>query len=128
MRGLGEEYEGVWTINIPFIFCCLHFTEESFHFSEKKRLRKTDCINRILKKDSVSTIFDCFPECLQPTHSKRKAPAVQELPIEKKNKPSSPTVEQHIGSDHDHCQCVESLKIEINALKVAGQAPFVFEL
>ena len=37
--------------------------------------------------------------------------------MEKKNKPSGPTVEQRIVSDHDHCQCVESLKTEINALK-----------
>ena len=57
------------------------------------------------------------PERFQPTHSKRKAPAVRELLKEKKNRPSSPTVEQHISSNHDHCQCVESLKIKMNALK-----------
>ena len=96
------------------------------------------CTNRILTVAAVPTVFDCFPERLQSTSSKRKAPAIREA-LEPKLKRKSDAdvaecredtsaVSQDVegerednadtfaGDEHEHCDCVESLQCTVESL------------
>ena len=57
-----DECKGAWSINSSTRVCRLHFAEESYYASSKKRERRTMQTNRILKVTAVPTVFDCFPE------------------------------------------------------------------
>ena len=133
-----DESKGVWVINSSTRVCSKHFTDESYHSSStltsRRRMRKTTRTNKILKSDAVPTVFDCFPERLQPTTSKRKAPANREPPKRKKcidvpgdNNQSIPDDKSDVDSEfdeetatsmqHEHCKCVESLQETVESLK-----------
>ena len=86
--------------------------------------------SRILKVATVPTILDCFPERLQSTSSKRKAPATREALKHMQKRESgadvadgredTSTLSQDVdgeiegdddtcaGGQHDHCECVLS--------------------
>ena len=57
-----DERKGAWSINSSTRVCSLHFSEESYYASSRKRERRTTRTNRILKVTAVPTVFDCFPE------------------------------------------------------------------
>jgi len=57
-------------INSSTRVCSLHFTEDSYCASGRKRERKTTRTSRILKVGAVPTVFDCFPKRLQPAKEK----------------------------------------------------------
>ena len=78
-----DERQGQWTINASTHVCSLHFKDDSYHEARWKRERKMERKNRMLKPGSSPTIFECFPECLHPTLSKRKAPVSRHLPSPK---------------------------------------------
>ena len=134
-----DERKGVWTINSSTRVCSLHFAEESYYASGRKRERRTTRTSRILKAAAVPTVFDCFPERLQPMSSKRKAPATRESLRPKQKKESdadvadgredTSAVSQDVdgeiegdddtcaGGQHDHCDCVESLQRTVESLQ-----------
>jgi len=72
-----NESKGVRMINNSTHVCSLHFAEESYYTSGRKRERRKTRTSRILKVTAVPNVFNCFPERLQPTSSKRKAPATR---------------------------------------------------
>ena len=74
-----DEQKGQWTINTSTCVCSLHFTTDSYHEAGRKKERKTERKNRMLKPCTLLTIFECFSKCLQPTLSKRKTPASHQL-------------------------------------------------
>ena len=92
----------------------------------------------MLKPGASPTIYECFPEHLHPTLSKRKAPASRHLPSPKRRDPEDPpttssgdTAVSHFGTDadfsdmnsddadlpHEHCQCVQDLQESIKTLR-----------
>ena len=133
-----DERKGQWTINASTRVCSLHFTDDSYHEAGRKRERKTERKNRMLKPGASPTIFECFPERLHPNLSKRKAPASRHLPSPKRRDPEDPPTASsgsaavsHFGTDadfsdmspddadlpHEHCQCVQDLQGSIKALR-----------
>ena len=62
--------------SITLLVCNLHFTEQSYHEAGRKRQRTTTWTNQMLIVDAVPTVFKCFPELLQATFSKQKAPTI----------------------------------------------------
>ena len=136
-----DERKGTWTINSSTRVCSLHFAEEAYYTPGRKRERKTTRTRRILKVAAVPTIFDCFPERLQPTgtSSKRKAPAIREAlqPTQKRKcdaevaegSEDTSAVSQDVEGEreddadagtsgqHHHCDCVESLQRTVESLQ-----------
>ena len=133
-----DEQKGQWTVNASTRVCSLHFTDDSYHEAGRKRKRKTERQKRMLKPGASPTIFECFPEHLHPTLSKRKAPASRHLPSPKRRDPEDPpttssgdTAVSHFGTDadfsdmnsddtdlpHEHCQCVQDLQESIKTLR-----------
>ena len=126
-------------INSSIRVCSLNFAEESYYMSGRKREHRTTPTSQILKVATVPTVFDCFPERLQPTSSKRKAPATCEALKPKQKRESdadvtdgrentsafSQDVDGEIegdddtcaGGQHDHCDCVESLKRTVESMQ-----------
>ena len=139
MRNIGrDERKGAWSINSSTRVCSLHFAEESYYVPSRKRERRTTWTNWILKVTAVPTVFDCFPERLQPTFSKRKAPVIREaLEPQQKRKSDADVadciedtsaVSQDVEGEcednadtcvdiqHEHCDCVESLQDTVESL------------
>ena len=134
-----DECKGVWTVNSSIHVCSLHFAEESYYTSGRKRERRTMRTCRILKVAAVPSVFDCFPERLQPTSSKRKAPATREALKPKQKRESDADVadgredtsalsedvdceiegddDTCAGGQHDHCDCVESLQRTVESMQ-----------
>ena len=73
-----DEASGGFQVNSSTRVCSLHFLESDYHGSGRQRNRQTSRENSFLKRDSVPTEFDCFPERLRrPADqgaNKRKAP------------------------------------------------------
>ena len=94
---------------------------------------------QILKVAAVPTVFYCFPERLQPTFSKRKAPTTHEALKPKQKRESDADVadgredtsalsqdvdcviegddDTCAGGQHDHCDCVESLQRTVESMQ-----------
>lgn len=102
-----DERKGKWAINISTHVCSKHFMDDSEHEPGRKRERKTERKNRMLKPGASPMIVKCFSECLQPTPSKRKAPANHHLPSPKRRDSevsttySGDTVGSHFSTDAD---------------------------
>ena len=94
--------------------------------------------NRMLNPGASPQIFECFPERLHLTLSKRKAPVSHHFPSPKRRDPEDPpttssgdTAVSHFGTDadfsdmkpddadlpHEHCQCVQELQESIKTLR-----------
>ena len=133
-----DERKGQWTINASTRVCSLHFTDDSYHEAGRKRERKTERKNRMLKPGASPTIFECFPKRLHLNVSKRKAPTSRHLPSPKRRDPEDPPTASsgsaavsHFGTDadfsdmspddadlpHEHCQCVQDLQGSIKTLR-----------
>ena len=141
-----DERKGAWMINSSTRVCSLHFTEDSYCASGRKRERKTTRTSRILKVGAVPTVFDCFPKRLQPMSSKRKAPPIRKA-VQPEQKECNPDmadggedastvsvtsedvdkdcVDTSADKQHDYCKCVETLQRDIAYLqseRIAEQA------
>ena len=134
-----DERKGAWSINSSTRVCSLHFAEESYNAPSRKRERRTTWTNRILKVTAVPTVFDCFPERLQPTSSKRKAPVIREAlePKQKRKRDADvadcredtsaasqdvegereDNADTSAGVQHEHCDCVEALQGTVESLQ-----------
>ena len=88
-----DEASGCFQVNSSTRVCSLHFLESDYHGSGRQRNRQTSRQNSFLKRDSVPTKFDCFPERLRrPADqgaNKRKAPTERLEPPPKKRKNTS---------------------------------------
>ena len=77
-----DEQKGHWTINASTRVCSRHFADDSYHEAGRKRERGRK--NRMLTPGGSPMIFECFPERLHPTLSKRKALTSRHLPSPKR--------------------------------------------
>ena len=93
-----DERKGTWSINRSTRVCSLHFAEESYYVSGRKREHSRTRTNRILKVAAVTTAFDSLSERLQPTCSKQKGSAIRKA-LEPKQKRKSDADEADCRTD-----------------------------
>lgn len=80
-----DQAAGVFEVKSDTRVCGLHFVESDYHDGGRQRDRQTSRRNKILKKDSVPTKFDCFPERLRPQAvGSRRAPRDRQAPPAKR--------------------------------------------
>ena len=120
-----DEASGCFQVNSSARVCSLHFLESDYHGSGRQRNRQTSRQNSFLKRDSVPTKFDCFPERLRrPADqgaNKRKAPTerLEPPPKKRKNTSKGKASEPSQGSTADS----NETNLDVSASSPAPSAP-----